>query len=258
MIKKLLAFCAILFGMLFISNSFATTPVHAQDYGVNGSCDYTLGFTSWNCGVNIVDEDTLKTGIWTIAANIATDITVAAAYLVLGYVIYGGYLYMFAAGDTGKLATGKKTLYQAFLGLAITMSAFAIMSTIRFALLGLNGKLGNCLKIDVSGSITGNSCVDAASAVGGAISWFIAIAGIIAAIFMVYGGIAYVTSSGDVTKLKKAKETMIYALIGLAIVGLAQFITGFVTGIIRDANTRAQVKPTTQISLNINKKESYD
>ena len=99
------------------SSSFATVKEDAGGGGggsstssnsyVDSTCNYILGLTSWNCGVDIHDEKSLKTGIWTIVTNVAIDITVVAAYLVLGYVIYGGYLYMFSDGDTSKVASGR-------------------------------------------------------------------------------------------------------------------------------------------------------
>lgn len=197
----------------------------------SGSCREILGLTSWDCGVeNINDEESLKNGIWQIAANIAADITVIAAYLVLGYVIYGGYLYIFSTGEPGKAASGKKTLTQAFIGLAIVMSAYLIMSSIRFALLGANNSFSNCAT---------QECINPTDLVTNAIQWVIGIAGVVAAIFVVYGGISYATSSGDPTKLQKAKQTIIYALIGMIIVGLAEIITGFVSGIIRNADQNA-------------------
>ena len=195
-----------------------------------------LGLVPWDSGVNITDEESLKSGIWQIVTNIANDITIIAAYLVLGYVIYGGYLYTFSSGDPTKAASGKKTLTHAFIGLAIVMSANLIMSTIRLALLG-----SNPLSCDLA---TGYGCVDPNTMVTNTIQWFIAMAGIVSAIFIVYGGISYTTSNGDPNKLQKAKQTIIYALIGLAIVGLAEFITAFVSGIIRDADNQASYQPS--------------
>ena len=64
----------------------------------------------------------------------------------------------------------------------------------------------------------------------------IGIAGVVAIIFVVYGGILYITSTGDPGKIKKAKDAILYALIGLAIVALAQVITAFVSSKIREAN----------------------
>lgn len=187
-----------------------------------------LGFVSWDNGVNIKDEESLKAGIWQIAVNIAIDITVAATYLVLGYVIYGGYLYTFSSGEASKVEEGKKTLTRAFIGLAIVLLANLIMNTIRFALLGANGQLTNCA--------TAN-CVNPVNMVSNAINWFIGIAGAVSLIFVVYGGILYITSSGEAGKLEKAKKTITYALIGLIIVALSIVITSFVTSIIKGQPT---------------------
>jgi hypothetical protein len=45
---------------------------------------------------------------------------------------------------------------------------------------------------------------------------------------IVWGGLRYITSGGDSNKLSSAKNTIIYALIGLIIVALSQFIVRFV------------------------------
>ncbi len=249
MIKKVLVFLAIFHTFLCSLFLFSSNPAFAKNEYFDDSCNYFLGFTSWNCGVEIKDnQDSLKNGIWKIAVNILIDITVAAAYLVLGYVIYGGYQYIFSAGDPGKVATGKKTLAQAFIGLAIVMSANIIMSSIRFALLGADGSFSCDL-------ITGENCADGADAgemVTNVIQWVIGMAGVVSAIFVVYGGIAYISASGDPNKLQKAKSIILYALIGLAIVALAEFITAFVSGIIRDANA------DTETGYNNNIKEVHE
>ena len=249
-LKKILTVSVIIFAISFVFTFLSPDSSYATGY-TNSTCNNFLGFTSWNCGVTITNEATLKKGIWQIVANVATDITVAAAYLVLGYVIYGGYLYIFSGGDPGKVATGKKALYQAFLGLAIVMLAYAIMSTIRFALLGANGNLGGCVEVKSDGQIKGSGCVNATTAISGAISWFIGIAGIVSAIFVVYGGISYSTSAGDPSKLQKAKQMITYALIGLAIVALAEVITAFVTNIIQNSNKTSYINNNTTISKEV-------
>lgn len=234
--KKILTICVVIIAAFAIFD-LSTPQAFAADNGFHGGCRYLLGLTSWDCGVNITNETDLKNNIWTIVANIVTDITVIAAYLVLGYVIYGGYLYIFSGGDPSKVATGKKTLTQAFIGLAIVMSANVIMGAIRIALVGGSGNIGNCA--------TTGGCVDPNQMVTNLIQWVIAVVGIVAVAFIVYGGILYTTSSGDPAKVKKAKDTILYAVIGLIIVALAEIITAFVSGIIRDANANALINETT-------------
>lgn len=61
-----------------------------------------------------------------------------------------------------------------------------------------------------------------------ALNLFSAIVGIIAVIMLIVGGINYITSQGDSSKTTKAKDTILYAAIGLVIVALAQVISHFV------------------------------
>ena len=50
----------------------------------------------------------------------------------------------------------------------------------------------------------------------------------IAVIIIIAAGIMYMTSDGDAQKTKKKKRTIIYALIGLLIIGSAFIITGVI------------------------------
>lgn len=56
------------------------------------------------------------------------------------------------------------------------------------------------------------------------------VAGFAAVIAIVIGGILYVTSDGDPSKLTRAKNTIIYSVIGLIMVIMAAAITAFVAG----------------------------
>lgn len=203
------------------------TEVTTYDKGSSfkGTCRNFLGFTSWDCGVDIKDEDSFKRDIGKFAVNILTDINVLSAYLVLGYVIYAGYLYMFSSGDSSKAAKGQKAMSQAFIGLAVVMASFLIMSTIRFALVG-GASISNCAT---------NECIDGNTMITNALQWAIGIAGSIALVYVVYAGITLVSSSGEPSKIQKAKNTIIYALIGLIIAALAEVIVAFVSNMIRSS-----------------------
>jgi len=54
------------------------------------------------------------------------------------------------------------------------------------------------------------------------------IIGVAAVIMIIVGGIQYVLSSGDGTNTKNAKNTILYALIGLVVAIMAQSIIAFV------------------------------
>lgn len=62
----------------------------------------------------------------------------------------------------------------------------------------------------------------------GILNAIIAVSGIVAVIFVLIGGVNYMTSAGDSGKLEKAKKTIIYAAIGLAIVALSFTMVNFV------------------------------
>ena len=198
------------------------------DIVFEGRTDETfLGLVSWDSGIDkINDQKSLISGIWTIAANVLVDITVIASYLVLAYVIYGGYLYTFSTGEAGKVELGKKTLTRAFIGLAIVLLANIIMNSIRFALLGASGKPTDCAT---------SECINPTTAIASAINWVIGIAGVVSVVFVIYGGIMYITSAGDAGKVEKAKKTIIYSLIGLVIVALSVIISSFVSSTIMNS-----------------------
>ncbi len=61
-----------------------------------------------------------------------------------------------------------------------------------------------------------------------AVGFFFILAGIIAVIMIILGGYWYVLSGGDPQKTKKAKDTILYAVIGLVISISAWIIVGFV------------------------------
>lgn len=61
----------------------------------------------------------------------------------------------------------------------------------------------------------------------GILNAIIAVSGIVAVIFVLIGGINYMTSAGDSGKLEKAKKTILYAVIGLAITVLSFAIVNF-------------------------------
>lgn len=52
--------------------------------------------------------------------------------------------------------------------------------------------------------------------------------GIVAVIMVIYAGFKYVTSGGDANSISSAKSTLVYALVGLAVASLAQFLVHFV------------------------------
>ena len=133
--RRILAF---IFAILVGGGAFTlTAPVSV---GAAGSCEKSfLGFQAWynglamdsNCNITPPENsDELPVFMLRIILNIVIDVFTLAGYLALGFIIYGGYLYIIAEGDPGKVAKGKKTIIAAIIGLVITISANVIMNFI--------------------------------------------------------------------------------------------------------------------------------
>jgi hypothetical protein len=56
------------------------------------------------------------------------------------------------------------------------------------------------------------------------------VAAIVAVAFIIYGSITYITSQGEPDSTKRAKDTIVNALVGLAIAVLAAAIIQFIAG----------------------------
>jgi len=86
----------------------------------------------------------------------------------------------------------------------------------------LDTSVGNC-KSDVSSGTTGVNKL-----IKDIINIFSIIVGVVSVIMIIWGGFQYISSGGDSGKVGNAKNTIIYAIIGLIVVALAQFIVQFV------------------------------
>lgn len=81
-------------------------------------------------------------------------------------------------------------------------------------------------------ALTGGTCdggdADINKVVGQVINIISIIVGVIAVIMIIIGGLRYITSGGDSNNISGAKNTIIYAVIGLVVVAMAQVIVKFV------------------------------
>jgi hypothetical protein len=232
--KKFILLCGVIATISVAFNFAPSNPAFADNKDKkddrSSACPTFLGMVNWDCNFqkDITSEKILTDNIVIIASNILTDVTIISAYLIIGYVFYGGYLYIFSSGEPAKAAAGKKTLIHAFTGLGITISAYTIFSAIRVAMIG-ETNMGLC-------NYAVEACTTPDEMVVNMIQWVAGVGGAVAAAFIVIGGWGYITSAGDANKLQKAKSTILYALIGLLIVIFTEVITAFVSSTIRDAN----------------------
>ena len=95
-----------------------------------------------------------------------------------------------------------------------------------------SAKKDACAGANLSNSTTSNCGSGAATSLTNRIKTFInifsIIIGIVAVVMIIVSGLRYVTSGGDANSIGSAKNTLIYAVVGLIVAALAQVIVRFV------------------------------
>lgn len=141
--KKIVSFIAstILCAMIGVA-MLPATNTYAAD------CEKTfLGMRPWYMGLTEKKSDTTGAStcvvkspdgtedgmagfVWKIILNITADITLMVGYVAIGFVVWGGYKYIMSNGEPGNVATAKKTIANALIGLVIALLATVIVNTI--------------------------------------------------------------------------------------------------------------------------------
>jgi hypothetical protein len=97
------------------------------------------------------------------------------------------------------------------------------------------GPVGATAKSDVCSGIalTGGNCnaggeKPLTDTIANVINILSSIVGFVAVVMIIVGGFKYITSNGDAAGIASAKHTVIYAIVGLLLVAMAQLIVRFV------------------------------
>jgi uncharacterized membrane protein len=93
---------------------------------------------------------------------------------------------------------------------------------------GINASSGTSTNGGDCGTTSGNGEGTLESIASTIVNIFSVIVGVAAVVMIIFGGFRYITSGGDSGRVGNAKNTLIYAIIGLIIVALAQAIVHFV------------------------------
>ena len=81
-----------------------------------------------------------------------------------------------------------------------------------------------------SGTICGSTGEQAEDIIKNVVNTILVVLGMAAVIMIIIGGIRYTVSNGDASSIKGAKDTILYAVIGLIVAILAYAIVNFVLG----------------------------
>ena len=126
----------------------------------------------------------------------------------------------------------KQFLNNFLVGLAVFGTVLALASPVVAAPVDIFENNPAC-KTDPNNAIcgkTGGTGEGVYGTIKNIINVMLVISGIVAVIVIIVGGISYSVSVGDPAKVKKAKDTILYALIGLVVAVAAFSIVNFVVG----------------------------
>ena len=73
--------------------------------------------------------------IWRIALNLIEDLFQITGYIAAGYIIYGGFLFITSSGSPDRAARGRKTVFNAIIGLVIAVASVGVVNWVSGALL---------------------------------------------------------------------------------------------------------------------------
>lgn len=101
-------------------------------------------------------------------------------------------------------------------------------------------------EVKAAAGCPGKSTAKLSDVIASILNGVIGFLGIVAVIFIIVGGINYTTSLGDPGKIQKAKNTILYACIGLIICALAFAIVNFAINIINNSGKENSEDDTTE------------
>jgi len=122
----------------------------------------------------------------------------------------------------------KKLLQKILLGVS---GVLLLANFVAVPVMAADAKQSVCEGLELSG---GGNCVDpqpgpsVESTIKVVVNILSLIVGVVSVIMIIIGGLKYITSSGDSNNVQGAKNTILYAIIGLVVVLLAQVIVRFV------------------------------
>jgi len=123
----------------------------------------------------------------------------------------------------GKFITGILIALTLVVGVAATTApAYAASSTDAAKKQVCSGVSGQ------TGSSCGTGGVNLNKIIGAVLNIISAIAGVLAVIMIIISGLKYITSSGEAQAIASAKNTLIYAIVGIIVVATSQIIVHYV------------------------------
>ena len=159
--------------------------------------------------------------LWVIVLNIVEDLLRITGLIAVIMVIVGGIRYVISQGEPDNVRNAQGTIQNGLIGLVIASFAGWVVGYI-------SGQLGGQVVSAQTGNYHLPNVVANSSLLSIILNLTMSIAGAIAVIVIILAGFKYVTSQGEASKINQAKNSIIYASIGLTVDALAFVIVNFV------------------------------
>lgn len=117
-------------------------------------------------------------------------------------------------------------LRNAILVLAITLSAGLLVPASAFAANALDAQCTNNADLDICKDAKKDATAPAL--IKNIINTLLFVVGAVSVVMIIVGGILYTTSAGDAGRVTKAKNTIMYAVVGLVVAFVAFAVVQFV------------------------------
>ena len=185
-----------------------------------------LGFPTWYRGLSELDgkggceinpPTDIGKFIWVVVLNILDIVLMIVGYLSVAFIVYGGFLLITGRGKPAEIAEGQVTVRNAVIGLAMSFGSVAIVNFIAGSITNKSAEFGlpSGTVTEITASVLGMVYV---------------VTGITALITIIIGGYMYTISGGSPGETEKAKNTILYSVIGLIVIIMAFAVTQFVMG----------------------------
>jgi type IV secretory pathway VirB2 component (pilin) len=169
---------------------------------------FSLGFFNFSAAapadtsVTFVNPLKYKT-VEEVTNSLLNNLQKIVATLAIVFIVIGGLMYIFSAGDEKKIETAKKIWTGAVIGFVIVLIAPALLKEIG-TILGWSG--------------TSSTGLTLKEIIANVLKTLLSISGIIAIIFLVIGGLTYMTAYGEEKRVETGKKIITYSVIGIAII----------------------------------------
>lgn len=146
--------------------------------------------------------------------NLLTSLRGVIAIVAIIFIIIGGVMYMFSAGNEKMMDRAKMTITGAVIGFAIALAAPTFLKELKDVLGGGSGT-------DPSQIV--DNALSVKEIAMKVLKFLLSVVGIFGMIGLIIGGIFYLTAYGDEERIDKGKNILKYSIIGI-LVALAALV----------------------------------